>query len=263
MQSMQYALLLLVGLSLSNYTLHSANADTITAKLTGLDPMASGTMVLDGTTLPSDYGVGLLEWDGTGFGNPAPFTSTFTTFCIDLNETIFFNSTYTFAINPDLASAPKSTAYVPPQIPATGMGTTRADEMMELYGSHYADLPTSDYLQAFQLAVWDIVYGSDPDSVTDTSSMFYVSGGIDATALGLANSFLVEAANPANLALHDEDDLIALTGVDGAQDQVAVDDDIVVNTSLSLPNTDVATAVLLAGLGIVRLTRSRRNSSVC
>jgi hypothetical protein len=235
-----------------------ARADTITAKLTGLDPMAAGSMVLDGVPLPSDDGVGLLEWDGTGFGNPAPFTGTFTTFCIDLNEDIFFNSIYTFALNPDLASAPKATAYVPPQSPATGMGTVRADEMMEMFGSHYANLPTGDYLQAFQLAIWDIVYGSDNQSVTDTSSTFYVSGGIDANALNIANSFLVEASNPANLALHDEDDLIALTGLDGAQDQVVIDDDVVVNTGLPLPSAGVGGAVLLAGLGLVRLNRSRR-----
>ncbi len=230
-----------------------ARAETVTAKLVGLSPFAGGDLVLNGTAISGD-GVGELEWDGTGFGNNSPFNGPFTSFCIDLQEVIQFNNVYSFDLNAALSTAPKATAY---PAPLSGpMGPTKANEMSELFGSHFGSLSTADDLQAFQLAIWNIVYDTD---ATVSSGIFAVTGGIDSTAISEANSWLTEALDPSNLALHHDNQLVALTGIaDSApfpQDQIVHDPNIPIDTGVPLPSSLLAGSVLLAGLGIARVGR--------
>ena len=235
-----------------------ARAETVTAKLTGLDPFAGGDLSLNGSPISGD-GVGELEWDGTGLGNSSPFDGPFTTFCIDLNEIIQFNNVYSFALNPTISTAPKATAY--PGGGLTGpMGLTKAAELQELFGSHFAGLSGDpDKLQAFQLSVWNIIYDNDA-SVSNGDGLFYVTGGIDSTAIGDANSWLNEAiTDVGNNTGPRNTQLVALMGIDQSnsspfpQDQIVIDTNI--NTGVPLPSSALGGTMLLAILGLARMGR--------
>jgi hypothetical protein len=236
----------------------AARAETVTAKLTGIDPMSGGDLYLNGVNIGGDY-VGELEWDGTGEGNNAPFNGPFNTFCIDLNENIYFNGTYTFNYDLDVADAPKSTAYPSPL--SGPMGTTRANELSELFGQHFAGLSTGDDLQAFQLAIWAIVYDTTTQVNTVTSGIFYVASGVDSTAISEADAWLADAANPANLATYHDNQLVALVGSTAGngpypQDQIVIDSTIPISSNgVPLPSSAVGGAILIAGLGLARWGR--------
>jgi hypothetical protein len=236
-------------------------ADTVTAELVNLIPFAGGTMVLDGNTLPSDYGVGELVWDGTiggtYFGNPAPFDGTFYTFCIDLNEVINFNNVYTFTTQTDIADAPKVAAGGP-------MGSAKATEVGYLFGNYYGTLGSNDSLQAFQLALWNIIFDTD-NSVSNGAGSFYVptGSGISSSVVADANTMLGNVSSGVQAT-----DLEALIGqeIDNtgtfAQDQIVVNPLIGTGGSVPLPKGSLMTAVLMAGYGIYRLNRSRRLAAI-
>jgi hypothetical protein len=237
-------------------------ADTVTAELVNLIPFAGGTMVLDGNTLPSNYGVGELVWDGTiggtYSGNPAPFNGTFDTFCIDLNETINFNAVYTFTTETNIANAPKVQAGGP-------MGTAKANEVGFLFGNYFgAAQSNNDLLQAFQLALWNIVFDTD-SSVSNGAGLFYVPTGssISSAVVADANTMLGNDTSGTKAG-----DLEALIGqeIDStgtfAQDQIVVNPLIGTGGSVPLPKGSLMTAVLMAGYGIFRLSRSRRLAAI-
>lgn len=221
-----------------------AHADTITATLETLNPDTFPTMYLAGEGNISG-GAGLIGWQGVST-NDAPFNGTFNTFCIDLIQDINFGSSYTYTLTP-LQNAPNSGAF-PSGTPTTGMGIAKADEIEELIGSHYAQTLTSgqagaDADSAMQLAIWNIIYDTDT-SVSTGSGSFYAVSGFDTTAINEANSWLVEAANPANQDL-DNPNVIALVGENGAQDQLAV-------TAVPDPSTTAGCTVLLGGYALMR-----------
>jgi hypothetical protein len=235
-----------------------AKADTvITAQLTGLNPWAFGTIHLAGAG-DEDGGIGNIIWQGNS-GNAAPFTGTFNTYCIDLEENIYFGSSYSFVIAP-LADAPKESAY--PGDTGGPMGAEKATEIEELFGQHYADtLGVNDGVdcEAMQLAIWNIIYDTDT-SVSTGDGTFYADGDVDPNAIAIANSWLVDAANPQDQALYQADDLEALIGCDGAQDQIVVNPLIPISTtSVPLPTSAMGGSVLLAGLAASRLWRRRRS----
>jgi hypothetical protein len=220
-----------------------AHADTISATLETLNPYAFPTVSLDGQNYTG--GVGLIGWQGSS-SNEAPFNGAFNTYCIDLIQDIGFGGTYSFTLTP-LADAPKSSAF-PGGTPTNGMGLAKADEIEELIGSHYNSTLANtqagaDAATAVQLAIWNIIYDTD-NSVSTGSGTFYVVSGIDSTAISEANSWLTEAANPANQGL-DATNIVALVAANGAQDQLAV-------TPVPVPSAAIGGSVLLAGYGLVR-----------
>jgi hypothetical protein len=226
-----------------------AKADTvITASITAVIPFSPfANLSLDGNTVTG--AVGEIIWNGAGEGNPSPYNGTFTTYCLDLTDAIGLNTPYTFTVQPDIALAPKSAP----------MGATQAAEMDELFGQQYGLLSTQDDYQAFQLAIWNIVYDTDT-SVEDGEGEFYVEGGnedsaldtstIDSTAITEADDWLDDAASPTDQALYgDDDDVVALTGSEGIQDQIMM--------STPLPSTAMCGGVLMIGLGLARWMSSR------
>ncbi|HUB27290.1 MAG TPA: hypothetical protein VL992_17835, partial [Tepidisphaeraceae bacterium] len=130
------------------------------------------------------------------------------------------------------------------------MGMAKADEIDELFGADYAaTLLTGqvgeDNREAMQLAIWNIVYDTD---TTVNSGSFYVVSGVDANAISTANTWLANAANPQNQ-VYDANDVVALLGANGAQDQLAV-------IPCPLPPAAWGGGILLAGVAAMRIRRS-------
>jgi|GEM_PF-2810685 len=199
-------------------------ADTISATLTGLSPYTFGSVYLQGAG-SLNGGVGNILWQGANV-NPAPFNGAFNTYCIDLIQDIGFGGNYTFT-TAALAGAPKSGAY-PGGTPANGMGSSKATEIETLFGMHLSDTqgdsPSANIdREAFQLAIWNVIYDTDT-SVSDGSGTFYAisNSGLDASAIGAANGYLTDISNSSNQSQYAVNDLVALIGQNGAQDQVAV-----------------------------------------
>ncbi|MGA2229461.1 MAG: hypothetical protein ABSH22_00915 [Tepidisphaeraceae bacterium] len=233
-------------------------ADTITATLTSLDPYVFGTLDLQGS--PSvDGGIGNIIWQGAST-NEAPFAAGFNTYCIDLIQDVDFGGTYTFNIEP-LASAPKAGAYIG-GTPSNGMGTAKADDLEALFGVDYSKTqgssPSAETAkEAFQLAIWNIIYDSD-SSVSTGSGTFYAGSDVASGAISVANGFLADALNPNNQQ-YDATDLIALVGENGAQDQIALDPLIPISaqppSGAPLPSSGLAGLVLIAGFGFFKWHR--------
>lgn len=229
-----------------------SQAQLVTADLTGLTPFSGGMLSLDGHNVDGD-GVGQLSWDGSPYpSNPAPFNSTFNTYCLDLNDSISVGQTFTFDLDTDLATAPKPSAGGP-------MGTNAAREMQALYGEHFNPNGSDDDLQAFQLAVWGIVYnGFGNVSVTDTSDHFFVENGIDSNALALANNWLQQAFVSADTDTGTfNDNVVALIGQtipgtdSSVQDQVVIG--IIPTTSVPEINASGFVSLLLVLCGAFAL----------
>jgi hypothetical protein len=91
--------------------------------------------------------------------------------------------------------------------PSDGMGASKADAIRELWGFDHANLNTNAKVAGFQIAIWDIIYGTTDatlsassfgltatgSNLTNTSSGFYVLPTTDtatADAVTWANTFL-------------------------------------------------------------------------
>lgn len=232
-----------------------AKAQTITATLNTVDPYVFGHVNLSGAG-SLDGGIGNIDWTGVS-SNVAPFNSTFNTYCIDLIQDISFGNSYTYTIAP-LSSAPNSGAY-PGGTPTTGMGASKADELEALYGVDYGStLGTSaseeTAKEAFQLAIWNIVYDTDS---TVSSGTFSAGSDVSTAAISVANGFLSDALNPSNQQ-YDATNLIALLGQNGAQDQIAMNGPVPIDAipqGAPLPSSGAAGMVLLGAVAAMRLRR--------
>lgn len=221
----------------------AARAETITIDLVSLAPSSLNTTVFLQGSGNLTGGTGQIGWDGsltaTGVTNPAPFNGLFDTYCISLLQGIQFNTLYTYNLDPVVSSS-------------TGITSGEFTEIEELYGSHYADTMLSDDNKAaFQLAIWDVIYGSDSTSVTDTSSSFYAVSGFDPSTLSTANTWL------STLSSADVDtNLVALVGTSptpDAQDQIF----LVPGTMVPLPKPVLGGSAMLAALGLMQWKRRR------
>jgi hypothetical protein len=234
-----------------------AKADSISATLTGLDPFVFGTLNLQGAPAV-EGGIGNIIWAGNS-NNEAPFAGTFNTYCIDLIQDVDFGGTYTFDLEPP-ASAPKAGAYVG-GTPSSGMGTAKANDLAALFGVDYGQTVGSSASaetakEAFQLAIWNIIYDTDA-SVSTGSGTFYAGSDVDSGAISVANGFLADALNPDNQQ-YDATDLVALVGENGAQDQIALDPLIPISAdppSTPLPSSGLAGLVLFLGFGLAKWYR--------
>jgi hypothetical protein len=238
-----------------------ARGTPINATLTGLNPYIFGKLSLDGVEIPlnGNGGVGQLQWSGNA-SNSSPFKGTFYTYCIDLLEDIGFWGNYNFDITP-LELAPKASAY-PGGMPSTGMGSVKADEIAELYGLDYAstlDRSSGVQREAFQLAIWNLVY--DTDFTVDSGNFHAVAGsGLDPAAIQTADNYLAGVAAGGN-STHSLTHLAALVGENGAQDQIFYSDQEINvsgnSTIVPLPRAALFGGVLLAACMIGRSRRGR------
>jgi hypothetical protein len=243
-----------------------SRAATITATPLSIDPVDYGTVYLNGNLVGGQLGgagVGNVTWSGDP-ANVTPFNGTFATYCLDLNQNISLNNPFVYNTAP-LATAPQPGAYVPPGGP---MGPAKANEINILYGKDYSltlGSGAGDDRAAFQLAIWNIVYDNDASVTAGGGTLYAVIGAgsgsnVDAATIALANQFLADAVTNAganqNFAASD---IIALIGVDGAQDQVAINNpNFIVQGGTPLPNSAMGAGVLIAIFGGYRALRSRK-----
>jgi hypothetical protein len=108
-------------------------------------------------------------------GDPTELAPAFRAFCIDLNQTISFGSSYTFTTSP-VEAAP---------VPGAAMGLAKADLLRELWGRHFASIDTNVEGSAFQIAVWEIVFDTGLDF---GSGVVQVTG--DPAVLSTAQGYL-------------------------------------------------------------------------
>ena len=233
----------------------TARAESVTATLVTIDPYVAGTVHLDGA---GDISGGIAEivWQGDA-NNASPFNGTFDTYCIDLVEDIYLGSTYTYTVG-SVANSPKSNAF--PNGNPNGMGTAKFNEIAELYGQHFAEtLPSvnGDQREAFQLAIWNILYDTDT-SVSTGDGSFYAEGNVSGDAINIANGWLVDASNPTNEANFHATDLVSLIGDRGVQDQITIDPNITISTGAPLPNAALGGSLILAGLTAARAWKRRQ-----
>jgi hypothetical protein len=247
MNKLMRSLLWIISLSVLAGMSQSVRADTITATLTGLTPYVFPTSFLQGAGNITG-GTGAIGWQGVST-NPTGFTGSFNTFCIDLIQDIYFGSTYTYTETP-VASAPQPGAY-PSGSPVTGMGVLKASELNTLFAEQFNNLTSNDALEAFQIAIWNVVYDTDA-SVNTGDGTFYVVSGFDSSVINLANGYLVGATD-----LSDQEvfggTLIALVGDNGAQDQIYAQNPSNQNaSSVPAPQTWLGGGILLGACLLVR-----------
>lgn len=166
-------------------------------------------------------------------GDPLSSTSnsTFISFCIELTQDISLNSTYTVDVV-SLASAPK-----PASGPlATGMGSTPAMLISELWAAHFHDIfytasqqnpvePTQeDRAAAFQLAIWKLEYDSNNLNYTGDALFQHghlqITQNMSNTSVGIAEQWVADVV--AMNGNGPQANLLAITGDNGInfQDQV-------------------------------------------
>jgi hypothetical protein len=162
---------LIVGLATAALAT-TASASTSTIKLTGF---SYSTSAMPDVSVKLD----VAGWknDVSYTGEAGQFTGllngkSFTTYCMDLYQTISFNTTYTYSAPQDLANA------------------TKATDIGRLLTKYLAGVDTAVESTAMQLAIWEILY--------ETSSSYNLSKGAftdtqsksNSAALTLANSWL-------------------------------------------------------------------------
>jgi hypothetical protein len=161
----------------------------------------------------------------------------FTSFCIELTQDTWDDAVFTFEIG-----APES---VPPpgvSLAGTGGGMSKADYLRKLWALHAGQVVDGTTGAAFQTAVWDIVYDAD---FTLSAGNFRATG----TATTLAQTWLTDVKN--SQVAYTAPNLVALTNPEG-QDQITV-------APVPLPSAALGGLVVLAGMGLGRVRRTRRD----
>lgn len=157
-------------------------ADTVRATFNSVSPGV-------GCEFSTNSGGG---WTGTIAGsmnwtrdvmNPGTYSGlqgNFSSFCIEVTQHVGFGGSYQYFQN-TVANGPYP-ADINFNLP---MGNTKAGQLAELFGRHYAGLASNTDYGAFQMAVWEIVY----DNGTDVNAgQFQIRNA--ATEQALANAWL-------------------------------------------------------------------------
>ncbi|HZZ44026.1 MAG TPA: hypothetical protein VFE58_13910 [Tepidisphaeraceae bacterium] len=232
-----------------------AQADSVTATLTGVSPAQIVGIHYNGNSLGSAY-AGALNWQGVA-GNADFTTGSFNTFCIDLTQDVYIGSQYTYSVVTDIANA--SPVPLPPTAPigATGMGAVNAQQIENLYSLEYDNIAgNNDRAAAFQIAMWEMLFDTGT-SHDVTTGQFSVSGA-SSNVISLANGFVTEAINSAPMQFHN--DILAMVSPT-YQDQLYIGG---VNTGNGPPGSPVPTPAaafgaipLLGGLAAFRRKKHR------
>jgi hypothetical protein len=130
----------------------SASALTIQARLDSINPDVNMSVSNNAGVSFQTLRSGVNNFTVLG-GDATELAPTFKAFCIDLNQTINFNTSYSFTKNA-VESAP---------LPGGGMGGAKADLLRELWGRHFLAIDSNTKGSAFQIAVWEIVFDTGLD----------------------------------------------------------------------------------------------------
>jgi hypothetical protein len=225
-----------LGIAAGVFSSRSAIADTVTGYTNNPLPALQIGIAVNGDNgvfnnyTATEYS-GAINWTRTASTGATPAfqtynpstgagtsgTATFTSFCIDLVENVGVPSgPYTYDVVDPTAAPLRSASPSYNTISSSGKAILES-----LWFDNISTAMTSDVGQAaFQIAIWDVVFGSDYTHVDNTSSNFYVTpGGQSAAVIALANSWLQTTATQISGGSAIYENLLALTS-SGAQDQL-------------------------------------------
>jgi hypothetical protein len=300
MQNSKYTRNMVLGLALSlSSGWVCADTVNITATVNGaptpsqiVDIHFTGTL---GSATFSNYTgagyAGLINWNNASgtdtTGNllasmPGSFAAngTFSTYCIDITQDIGIGGTYPFT---GLTTNLTDTPVIAPAAGYSGMGSATAQAIDNLYFDEYnivtaggsaiqydanashTDSNSNDQSAAFQIAIWDIIYGINATpgtiDVTSNSNRFWVDNGYNSFAsfgmvAGMADRFAEQALTGPKQTFGST--ILALT-TPTAQDQLVVGLPLPAGgPTVPTPTAAVAGLSLLAGLGVWKRVRRVR-----
>jgi hypothetical protein len=160
------------------------------------------------------------NWAQSTPGSVSWLPNQFHTFCIEILQNIYFGETYNY--NPvSLQNAPQRSGV------SEAMGLVKENLIRELWAEWSGDLTTATKYEAFQVAIWNILYDTD-FSVSSGSGWFYLttsqgSAAQTANVMAQANTYLdyLAANDPTGSGSLSMANLVALSNL-GAQDQIAL-----------------------------------------
>ena len=207
-----------------------AQADTVRLTDYTYTPSKSVNVQIDlaGSVNDMSYGGGAGEFKGTLNGN------SFKTYCLDLYESFYFNTTYTDYHLAALAPA-------------------KAFDIGRLITQYRGDVDTSLEAAAFQVALWEILY--------ETSATYSLTGGAfmeTASNNGvrtLAQGWLSNLGSVSNVNVFK---LESLGRYDNRQNWVKGHQDFLVTTPVPEPSTNALMVAGLLGIGFVVRRRTMK-----
>lgn len=222
-----------------------ASAATVTATFNHVNTGADVNVKFNGSDTSTRAGkFTWTELSDTTNALPSATNTQFTTFCIEFNQHINYNNTYTYDIV-DVASAPKPGLLVNN---GNGMGSAKADALRELWGRHFASIGTNSTMAAaFQIAVWEIVY--DWGSTGLSSGIFRLNTTGDIATQAVSFLSTLNGSGPKAY-------LIGMSsgGANGAQDQLTLGTPPPPTPSPAVPLPTAA----VSGLGLMALSTLAR-----
>jgi hypothetical protein len=235
---------LVLGLAaLLTWAVGAAPAGSITANFNGASPgVIIGFTFQDvpGLTPPLTEQLtvaGEFNWS-TVSGAPG-LPNQFVTFCIELDQEISPGNQYTYnLVPPEDGSQPGIGTGGPGN--NGPIGIAKADQISQLWGMHFPDIDNAVTAAAFQITIWEIVFGSSFTPMVYTGDPQSASDG--AAAIALASTWLADVQTPEPQFY--ESNLVALTSPT-AQDQVTV-------------LAPAPAPLALAGIGLLGLLGFRR-----
>lgn len=129
---------------------------------------------------------GQFNWtrDGALPGTDVTVPTQFGSYCIELTQTLAFNTTYEFTLaNLEDAPVPATPPYGVP------MGAAKADAIRELWGRFWSPAFTNQDSAAFQLAIWEIVYDG-PNGANTGTGVVNLFSNINPATITQANTWL-------------------------------------------------------------------------